>query len=151
MLRIRSRNPRLTAVGIRCVDHAVGIVRLWTKSHGVQFSSVQFSSVQFSSVQFRMLRILHAYTVHVLVNHISLGITLQMSYCNAKVTVTTKTLFTVERFVLGSDIAQAISHRFDVRSDNVRFVVDKVAFMQVFCDYFGFHCKFSFHQLFNIH
>jgi hypothetical protein len=51
--RLRSRRPRLTAVGIRCADHAtpsirklspispknsgpsVGIVRLRTKSHGV--------------------------------------------------------------------------------------------------------------------
>jgi hypothetical protein len=32
------------------------------------------------------------------------------------------------------------------------FVVDKVALGQIFCEYFGFPCQFSFHQLlaFNI-
>jgi hypothetical protein len=56
-MNIRSWKPILTAVGIRCADHVtpsilkklaltsptsggrpVGIVRVWTKSHGVQFS-----------------------------------------------------------------------------------------------------------------
>jgi hypothetical protein len=35
--------------------------------------------------------------------------------------------------------------RFEPRSDNVRFVVDKVALGQVFSKYFRFPCQFSFH------
>jgi hypothetical protein len=33
----------------------------------------------------------------------------------------------------------------------VGFVVDKVALGQVFCEYFGFPCKFSFYRLLHIH
>jgi hypothetical protein len=33
----------------------------------------------------------------------------------------------------------------------VGFVVEKVALGQVFSDYFGFPCKFSFHQLLHNH
>jgi hypothetical protein len=33
------------------------------------------------------------------------------------------------------------------RSGHVRFVVDKVALGQVYSEYFGFPCQFSFHQL----
>jgi hypothetical protein len=33
----------------------------------------------------------------------------------------------------------------------VVFVVDKVMLAQVFSEYFGFHCQFSFHRLFHIH
>jgi hypothetical protein len=33
----------------------------------------------------------------------------------------------------------------------VGFVVDKVALGQVFSDYFGFLCQFSFHRLFHTH
>jgi hypothetical protein len=36
-------------------------------------------------------------------------------------------------------------------SDHVGFVVDKMALGQVFCEYFGFPCQFSFHQLLHIH
>jgi hypothetical protein len=34
---------------------------------------------------------------------------------------------------------------FEPRSGNVGFVVDKVVLGQVFSEYFGFHCQFSFH------
>jgi hypothetical protein len=40
------------------------------------------------------------------------------------------------------------------REDNwgdVRFVVDEVALGQVFSEYFGFLCQFSFHRLLHIH
>jgi hypothetical protein len=33
----------------------------------------------------------------------------------------------------------------------VGFVVDKVALGQVFSEYFGFPCQFSFHRLLHIH
>jgi hypothetical protein len=33
----------------------------------------------------------------------------------------------------------------------VRFLVDKVALGQVFSEYFGFPCQFSFHRLLHIH
>jgi hypothetical protein len=36
---------------------------------------------------------------------------------------------------------------FNPRSGNVGFVVDEVALEQVFSQYFGFSCQFSFHQL----
>jgi hypothetical protein len=32
----------------------------------------------------------------------------------------------------------------------VGFVVDKVVLGQVFSEYFGFSCQFSFHQLFTL-
>jgi hypothetical protein len=34
---------------------------------------------------------------------------------------------------------------------HVGFVVDKVALKQVFSEYFGFPCQFSFHQMLNTH
>jgi hypothetical protein len=40
---------------------------------------------------------------------------------------------------------------FDPRSRQVGFVVDKLALGQVFTDYFGFPCQFSFHQLLHTH
>jgi hypothetical protein len=40
---------------------------------------------------------------------------------------------------------------FDPRSSDVGFVVDKVALGQVFSEYFGFPCQFSFHRLLHIH
>jgi hypothetical protein len=40
---------------------------------------------------------------------------------------------------------------FEPRSGHVGFVVDKVALGQVFSEYFGFPCQFSFHRLFHIH
>jgi hypothetical protein len=40
---------------------------------------------------------------------------------------------------------------FQPRSGNVLLVVDKVALAQVFSEYFGFPCQFSFHRLLNIH
>jgi hypothetical protein len=36
-------------------------------------------------------------------------------------------------------------------SGHVGFVVDKVALGQVFSEYFGFPCQFSFHRLLHIH
>jgi hypothetical protein len=41
--------------------------------------------------------------------------------------------------------------RFDPRSGHVGFVVDKVALEQVFSEYFGFPCQFSFHRLLHTH
>jgi hypothetical protein len=41
--------------------------------------------------------------------------------------------------------------RFESRSGHVGFVVDKVALGQVFYEYFGFPCQFSFHRLLHIH
>jgi hypothetical protein len=40
---------------------------------------------------------------------------------------------------------------FDPRSGHVEFVVDKVALGQIFSEYFGFPCQFSFHQLLYTH
>jgi hypothetical protein len=40
---------------------------------------------------------------------------------------------------------------FDLRSCHAGFVVDKVALGQVFSEYFGFPCKFSFHRLLHTH
>jgi hypothetical protein len=40
---------------------------------------------------------------------------------------------------------------FDPESGQVEFVVDKVALGQVFSEYFGFPCQFSFHQLLHNH
>jgi hypothetical protein len=39
---------------------------------------------------------------------------------------------------------------FEPRSGHVGFVVDKVALVQVFSEYFGFPCQFSFHRLLHI-
>jgi hypothetical protein len=36
-------------------------------------------------------------------------------------------------------------------SGHVGFVVDKVALVKVFSEYFGFPCQFSFHQLLHNH
>jgi hypothetical protein len=38
---------------------------------------------------------------------------------------------------------------FDLKSGHVAFEVEKVALGQVFYEYFGFHCQFSFHRLLN--
>jgi hypothetical protein len=49
-------------------------------------------------------------------------------------------------------IAQAVSHRrpaFEPRSRHMGFV-DKAALGQVFSEYFGFPCQFSFHRLLHI-
>jgi hypothetical protein len=40
---------------------------------------------------------------------------------------------------------------FQPRSGHVGFVVDKVALGQVFFEYFGFLCQFSFHRLLHTH
>jgi hypothetical protein len=40
---------------------------------------------------------------------------------------------------------------FEPRSGHVRSVVDKVALVQVFSDYFDFPCQFPFHKLLHIH
>jgi hypothetical protein len=40
---------------------------------------------------------------------------------------------------------------FEPRSGHVGFVVEKVALGQVFSEYFGFPCQFSFHRLFHSH
>jgi hypothetical protein len=37
------------------------------------------------------------------------------------------------------------------RSGHVGFMVDKVALVQVFSEYFGFPCQFSFHRLLHTH
>jgi hypothetical protein len=58
---------------------------------------------------------------------------------------------------VGSAIAQAVNRRFptatawfEPRSGHVGFVMDKVAMGQVFSQYFGFPCQFSFHLLLHI-
>jgi hypothetical protein len=59
--------------------------------------------------------------------------------------------------VLGRAIAQAVSSflprrpEFRPTSGHVGFVVDKVALEQVFSEYCGFPCQFSFYQLLHIH
>jgi hypothetical protein len=40
---------------------------------------------------------------------------------------------------------------FDPRSGHMGFVVDEVALGQVFSEYFGFPCQFSFHRLLHTH
>jgi hypothetical protein len=40
---------------------------------------------------------------------------------------------------------------FEPRSGPVGFVVDEVALGQVFSEYFGFPCQFSFHRLLHVH
>jgi hypothetical protein len=59
---------------------------------------------------------------------------------------------------IGRAIAQAVKRRlptaatgFEPRSGHVGFVVDKVALGQVFSEYFGFPCQFSFHRLLHTH
>jgi hypothetical protein len=59
---------------------------------------------------------------------------------------------------MGRAIAQAVRRRiptvaarFTVRSGHVGSVVDEVALMQVFSDYFSFHCQFSFYRLLHTH
>jgi hypothetical protein len=51
----------------------------------------------------------------------------------------------------GRAIAQAVSDRlptaaaeFDPRPNHVRFVMDKLVLVQIFFQYFGFPCQFSF-------
>jgi hypothetical protein len=41
--------------------------------------------------------------------------------------------------------------RVRARSGNVGFVMDKVALVQVFSEYFGFPCQSSFHQILHPH
>jgi F420-0:gamma-glutamyl ligase-like protein len=60
--------------------------------------------------------------------------------------------------ITGCAIAQAISRRlptaaarFEPRSGHVGFMLDKVALVQVFSEYFSFHCQFSFHRLPHTH
>jgi hypothetical protein len=54
-------------------------------------------------------------------------------------------------------IAQVVSRWLPIavtriqRSVQAGFVVNKVALGQVFSEYFGFPCQFSFHRLFHIH
>jgi hypothetical protein len=59
---------------------------------------------------------------------------------------------------LGRAIAQAVSRRLPTaaarvraRSAHVGFVVDTVVVGQVFYEYFGFSCQFSFHRWLHIH
>jgi hypothetical protein len=59
-------------------------------------------------------------------------------------------------FAFGRAIAQAVSHRLPtlvapVRSQNMWDLWWTVAVGQVFSDYFGFHCQFTFHRLLHIH
>jgi hypothetical protein len=50
------------------------------------------------------------------------------------------------------DGAQAVRRpAFGPRSGHVGFVVDKVVLGQVFAEYFGFPCQFSFHRLLHTH
>jgi hypothetical protein len=54
----------------------------------------------------------------------------------------------------GPAITQAVSRQrpgFDPRSDHVGFMMGKVALGQVFPEYFGFPCQFSFHRLLDTH
>jgi hypothetical protein len=55
----------------------------------------------------------------------------------------------------GPAISQAVSNTaaagFEPRSDHVGFVVEKVTLGQVFSEYFGFPCQFSFHILLYTH
>jgi hypothetical protein len=53
----------------------------------------------------------------------------------------------------GRAIAQAVSRRpgFDPKSGHVGFMVDKMELGQVFSEYFGFPCQFSFHRLLHTH
>jgi hypothetical protein len=52
----------------------------------------------------------------------------------------------------GHAIAQAVSCWLPtIRSGHVGFVVDTTLLGQVFSEYFGFLCQFSFHQLLHIH
>jgi hypothetical protein len=60
--------------------------------------------------------------------------------------------------VRGRAIAQAVSRWlpttaaiFNPRSSHVGFVMDRVALGQVFYEYFGFPCQFSFHLLHHTH
>jgi hypothetical protein len=58
------------------------------------------------------------------------------------------------KLIVGRAIAEVVSHwrpRFDPRSGQVGFVVDKVALGQVFSAYFGFPCQSSFHQILHHH
>jgi hypothetical protein len=56
------------------------------------------------------------------------------------------------RIMLWMLVLQAQGHsHFEPRSVHVGFVVNKVALRQVFSEYFGFPCQFSFHQLLHIH
>jgi hypothetical protein len=59
---------------------------------------------------------------------------------------------------LDRPIAQAVSRRLPTAAALVRaqvksyvFVVDKVAVGQVFSEYFGFPCQFSFHRMVDTH
>jgi hypothetical protein len=51
----------------------------------------------------------------------------------------------------GRAIAQTEQPWFEPSSNHVGFVVDKVALDQVFSEYFGFSCQFSFHRLLHTH
>jgi hypothetical protein len=60
--------------------------------------------------------------------------------------------------LFGIATAQAVSSRLptrrpgvEPRSGHLGFVVDKVALGQVFSEYFGFPCQFSFHRLLHNH
>jgi hypothetical protein len=53
-----------------------------------------------------------------------------------------------ERLVAGFPLRRP---RFEARLGHVRFVLDNVALGQVFSEYFGFPCQFSFHRLLHIH
>jgi hypothetical protein len=60
--------------------------------------------------------------------------------------------------ILGSVIAQVVSRRLPTEAARVRaqvkslgFVVNSVTLGQVFPEYFGFSCQFSFHRLLHIH
>jgi hypothetical protein len=62
------------------------------------------------------------------------------------------------RILQGRAIAQAVICRlpntavgFEARSSHVGFVVNEVAVGQVYSEYLGFSCQFSFHRLLHTH
>jgi hypothetical protein len=60
-------------------------------------------------------------------------------------------LNTVTRISTAQDIFILHMSRLELRSGHVGLVVDKVALGQVFSEYIGFPCQFSFHRLLHIH
>jgi hypothetical protein len=58
------------------------------------------------------------------------------------------TIATVVRFVVGFP---PLLPGFEPRSRHEGFVVDKLALVQVFSEYFSFLCQFSFHRLLHTH
>jgi hypothetical protein len=51
---------------------------------------------------------------------------------------------------LNRNLQNSLSQTYTLNG-HVGFVVDKVALEQVFSEYFGFQCQFSFHQMLHCH